>query len=106
MLWFVCLPACIPCGFCAFNQLFMADVPDHWCRIPQLNNLTLNERKLLGIPNLNGTYSRCERYVVDWDASFENKSEPDGSWPLEPCLDGWEYNTTEIISSIVIDVII
>lgn len=24
LLWFVCLPACIPCGFCAFNQIFMA----------------------------------------------------------------------------------
>lgn len=30
----ICLPACIPCGFCAFNQLFMADTPDdYWCRI-------------------------------------------------------------------------
>jgi hypothetical protein len=24
LLWFICLPACIPCGFCAFNQVFMA----------------------------------------------------------------------------------
>lgn len=24
LLWFICLPACIPCGFCAFNQIFMA----------------------------------------------------------------------------------
>ena len=28
LVWLVCLPACIPCGFHAFNQLFMAPVPD------------------------------------------------------------------------------
>lgn len=26
------------------------------------------------------------------------------SWPVEPCLDGYEYDRTEVISSIVIDV--
>ncbi|KAL5279090.1 hypothetical protein ACFFRR_003610 [Megaselia abdita] len=25
------------------------------------------------------------------------------SWPIESCLDGWEYNTTTVTSSIVID---
>lgn len=50
LLWFVCLPACLPCGFCAFNQLFMTDTPDHWCRIPEIQNLTIEERKSLFIP--------------------------------------------------------
>ncbi|XP_039484490.1 carcinine transporter isoform X2 [Drosophila santomea] len=47
----ICLPACIPCGFCAFNQLFMADTPDdYWCRIPELLDLPLEQRKSLSIP--------------------------------------------------------
>ncbi|CAH0700542.1 unnamed protein product [Spodoptera exigua] len=52
LLWLVCLPACLPCGFCAFNQLFMTDVPDYWCRVPELEllNLTQEQRKLLSIP--------------------------------------------------------
>lgn len=53
LLWLVCLPACLPCGFCAFNQLFMTDVPDHWCKVPALQvmtNLTQLERKSLSIP--------------------------------------------------------
>lgn len=50
LLWLVCLPACLPCGFCAFNQLFMTDTPDHWCRVPQLSNFSLEERKMMSIP--------------------------------------------------------
>lgn len=50
LLWFVCLPACIPCGFCAFNQLFMADIPPHWCRVTALANFSVEQRKLLAIP--------------------------------------------------------
>ena len=53
LLWLVCLPACIPCGFNAFNQVFMDRTPDHWCRVPQLMddfNLTLQQRKSLSIP--------------------------------------------------------
>ncbi|PSN48027.1 Carcinine transporter [Blattella germanica] len=54
LVWLVCLPACVPCGFCAFNQLFMADVPDHWCRIPELMDLPgigPQERRALAIPS-------------------------------------------------------
>lgn len=51
LVWFICLPACIPCGFCAFNQLFMAETPeDYWCRIPALENFSIDDRKMLGIP--------------------------------------------------------
>lgn len=50
MIWLVCLPACIPCGFGAFNQLFMQQIPDHWCKIPELNNLSIHQRRHLGIP--------------------------------------------------------
>lgn len=50
LLWFVCLPACLPCGFCAFNQLFMTDTPDHWCQVPELQNMSQISRKMLSIP--------------------------------------------------------
>lgn len=53
LLWLICLPACIPCGFCAFNQLFMTDTPDdYWCAVPELSeyNLTTTQIKSLSIP--------------------------------------------------------
>lgn len=55
LLWFICLPACIPCGFCAFNQLFMTSTPDdYWCNVPELSefNLTTEQIRSVAIPNI------------------------------------------------------
>ncbi|KAJ9578896.1 hypothetical protein L9F63_004853 [Diploptera punctata] len=113
LVWLVCLPACVPCGFCAFNQLFMADVPDHWCRIPELMDLPgigPQERKNLAIPpegNSNSTFSQCLRYAVNWTELLQEQTLGEiitnRSWAVEPCWAGWEYNTTIVSSSIVID---
>ncbi|KAH8392231.1 hypothetical protein KR215_003561 [Drosophila sulfurigaster] len=116
----ICLPACIPCGFCAFNQLFMADTPDdYWCRVPQLQHLDLEQRKMLAIPkeqdNDDFVYSKCFMYGVNWtqlldtldtgdiNGNLTNLQLNNGSWPLVKCSQGWEYNTSRIWSSIVID---
>ncbi|ETN64759.1 organic cation transporter [Anopheles darlingi] len=115
LLWLICLPACIPCGFCAFNQLFMTDVPEqYWCRVPGLENFTVEERKMYAIPVMQDgdgveSYSKCSRYSVDWKEILNYSDTdtplptPNASWPTEPCLDGWEYNTSTVQSSIVID---
>ncbi|XP_078032878.1 carcinine transporter [Augochlora pura] len=111
LLWLVCLPACLPCGFCAFNQLFMANTPPHWCRVPGLENLDVSRRRRLAIPTSqddNETYSQCTRYDIDWtkenmSIATEPPSLPNSSWPVVPCDHGWEYDMSEITSSIVID---
>lgn len=93
LVWFVCLPACIPCGFHAFNQLFMAHTPDHWCWNPSLANATTDQRRNASIPfdvvNGQKTYSRCEMF--------------DDAGQVIPCLHGWEFDRSIVSSSIVID---
>lgn len=37
----ILLPSVIPCGFHAYNQLFMAATPDHWCKLSRISqNIT------------------------------------------------------------------
>lgn len=59
-------------------------------------------------------YSKCYTYGVNWtqmlDLADDNGGnytflEPNSSWPLVKCSQGWEYNTSIVWSSIVIDVI-
>ncbi|KAI4474717.1 hypothetical protein M0802_015476 [Mischocyttarus mexicanus] len=106
LLWLVCLPACLPCGFCAFNQLFMADIPPHWCKVPGLENMDISRRRRLAIPTSqddNETYSQCTRYDVDWTTENASNTRTNSSWSVVPCDHGWEYDTSDITSSIVID---
>lgn len=105
MLWLICLPACFPCGFGAFNQLFMAETPNHWCRVPALSNLTIEARKRLAIPQENGTFAKCARYSLNY-SQLEESAAPQGPPPAtESCLEGFEFDTTTVLhSSIVVDV--
>lgn len=53
-------------------------------------------------------YDKCRRYAVDWNIILPNTDidslAPNESWPLQRCDKGWEYNKTDVQSSIVIDV--
>uniref|UniRef100_A0A8D9BIE8 Organic cation transporter 1 n=1 Tax=Cacopsylla melanoneura TaxID=428564 RepID=A0A8D9BIE8_9HEMI len=131
LLFLVCLPACVPCGFCAFSQLFMSNIPDHWCRVPQLEHLSRDERRRMAIPTLttsdNSTkFDPCQRYAINWTDLLQytqavvhevgavtsnlswieetrNGKTNGSSWDLEYCLDGWEYDVTSPNTSIVVD---
>lgn len=87
----------------------MQQVPDHWCKIPALKHLSTEERQSLGIPfnNESKSFSKCSRYTANWtdilNNNIEYKNELHSSWETESCIDGWEYNTSHVKSSIVID---
>lgn len=56
--------------------------------------------------NDNTTFEKCSRYAVNWEEIIQSNSPMtvNESWPREPCLDGYEYDLSEVKSSIVIDV--
>lgn len=88
----------------------MTDTPDdYWCKTTSLLELDINDRKRVSIPydELKGTYSKCSRYAVNWKEIFvENDTfiTANASWPVETCVEGWEFNTTDLGNSIVTQV--
>ncbi|XP_028045997.1 organic cation transporter 1 isoform X2 [Monomorium pharaonis] len=75
MYYLLCIPATLPAAFLAFSQVFVSASPEHWCKVPELENLTdlmsLDERKALSLPyqiKADGKriYSKCEMYNVNY----------------------------------------
>lgn len=81
-----------------FSQIFITLIPDdHWCWVPELQNLTANERLSLAIPVNREGYSRCSMYDVNYTEILLNGSHvPDPSWPTKDCQQGWEFNYTTV----------
>ncbi|KAG5340262.1 OCT1 protein, partial [Acromyrmex heyeri] len=75
MYYLLCIPATLPAAFLAFSQVFVSASPEHWCRIPELENMTnlmsLEERKALSLPYTvksdgRRVYSKCHMYDMNY----------------------------------------
>lgn len=99
-LFFVTFPFYIFTVFSYYTQLFLTEVPpNHWCWIPELENLTQIERRNLAIPqdlNAQFGYSHCKAYVANWSEILLTSQKPNQTWNIESCKFGWEFNRTEI----------
>ncbi|CAG9561459.1 unnamed protein product [Danaus chrysippus] len=107
VVYFILLPAVIPCGFHAYAQLFMASDVKHWCNVPALeplNNLDLIRNLSIPLELKNGEfeYSQCNMYQLNYSNVLENY--PNIETPvlaeIVPCVDGWtfETNKTTVVS--------
>ncbi|XP_072933044.1 carcinine transporter-like [Epargyreus clarus] len=80
--------------------MFMTETsPNHWCWIPELENLTDIDRRSLAIPPDTSAklgYSHCHAYVANWTDVLNTGQRPNQSWPTTQCLHGWEFNKSEI----------
>ncbi|XP_064114552.1 beta-alanine transporter-like isoform X2 [Macrobrachium nipponense] len=115
VLWFLLLPGTMPCGFHAYNQLFMAFTPEHWCRVPDLDDKELSSEviKNLSIPydDVSGEYSSCQRYDYNFSQYMSSSRYLDGGGILGPppdakvipCDNGWHYDLPEYSTSVVSD---
>lgn len=87
-------------AFVYFTQIFITVTPEgYWCNIPELQNLTAEQRISLAIPpnEDKSGYDKCRMYAVNftemWDKGI---TQGDSSWPIVDCRHGWEFNYTDI----------
>uniref|UniRef100_A0AAG5DBR9 Major facilitator superfamily (MFS) profile domain-containing protein n=1 Tax=Anopheles atroparvus TaxID=41427 RepID=A0AAG5DBR9_ANOAO len=114
ILFLLMIPFAFFVAFVYFSQIFITLVPEeHWCYVPELQHLSVEERRALAIPideSLAGdfatgvgdgaetiVYSKCTMYAVNFTEVLANNiRKPDPSWPTQPCRNGWEYNFTDV----------
>ena len=119
LYYLLCIPATVPAAFLAFNQVFLSATPAHRCHVPELANLTLDQRKAISIPINGAKYSDCTMLNINYTEILKNNvltgqwsSEtdqllppslpvPDPKWPVTNCLNGWEYDTTQYDATLV-----
>ncbi|XP_048488030.1 carcinine transporter isoform X3 [Plutella xylostella] len=99
ILFLLMIPYAFFFAFVYFAQIFMTVVPEqHWCRVPELGNLTVEHRRHLSIPlTEDQNFERCFMYDVDWKSILDaGVSTPDRTWPTKECHQGWEFNYTDV----------
>ncbi|XP_065369296.1 organic cation transporter protein-like [Calliphora vicina] len=84
--------------FVYFTQIFLTLTPEqYWCEVPELADLTIAEKLQLSIPFVEGSYSKCSMYNVNFtEQLLQGVTKANSSWPIKPCSMGWSYNFTEI----------
>ncbi|XP_072113813.1 organic cation/carnitine transporter 2-like [Mobula birostris] len=87
----------IPNGYLALLMVFLADTPQHHCRLNNYSNVSFTNLSFqLPMEEMDGekTYSKCTRYRIDKDARFNGTA-------VEHCVDGWVFSTERYTSTIV-----
>ncbi|XP_063925688.1 beta-alanine transporter [Zophobas morio] len=99
VLWFILLPGVFPCGFHAYNQLFMAAAPDHWCKVDGFTGKSAKLIRNISIPTavqLDGQtrFSQCTMYDLNYtNTSLEfYESVNYTTVSIVPCKHGWVYD--------------
>ncbi|XP_060535422.1 solute carrier family 22 member 13 [Cylas formicarius] len=97
-LFLMMIPFAFFVAWVYFSQIFITLVPErHWCWVPELANLTVEERIALAIPPDGDVLDRCHVYDVNFtDLVARGVARSDPAWSKVPCRHGWEYNTTEV----------
>lgn len=97
----------IPNGYVGLSMVFLADTPQHHCRLHDSPNVTfeqaasMNQSLLLPF-NVEGgklVYSRCSRFKRQEQEGLNQTIRQ-----TEPCVDGWVYSRDRYASTIVSEV--
>ncbi|XP_012217407.2 organic cation transporter protein [Linepithema humile] len=98
ILFVLMIPFAFFVAWVYFSQIFITLVPEeHWCRVPELENLTIEKRIALAIPANEDGYSKCTMYDMNYtDLLLKGIEKADPNWPKKSCSHGWEFNFTDI----------
>ncbi|CAH1642221.1 unnamed protein product [Spodoptera littoralis] len=98
ILFLLMIPYSFFFAFVYFGQIFMTLVPEeHWCYVPELANLSVEERRHLSIPFVDGKYDRCSVYDVNWTSVLQNGTlTPNPEWTVKKCEHKWEFNYSDV----------
>ncbi|CAB3245470.1 unnamed protein product [Arctia plantaginis] len=79
-------------------QIFITVTPNnHWCRIPELANLSMELRRNLSAPiTASGDFDRCMTFDANWTQVLQTLQPPPPDSPLVPCRNGWEFELSDI----------
>ncbi|XP_077448472.1 organic cation/carnitine transporter 2-like [Stigmatopora argus] len=106
----LCLLLCItmiPNGYGSLVVIFVADTPSHRCLVPMgALNLTPEWRRASVPTEEDGRPAECSRYRLDLIRTYSEAGAPPSdvnlsAVPREGCLDGWEYDRSVYVSTIV-----
>ncbi|GBP56648.1 Carcinine transporter [Eumeta japonica] len=99
ILFLLMIPYATFFAFVYFTQIFMSVVPEeHWCWVPELADMTAEERRNLAIP-LDGDmkHDKCLMYDIDFkNINVTSMTGSNSNWPVTKCKHGWEYNFTDV----------
>uniref|UniRef100_A0AAY4CD91 Major facilitator superfamily (MFS) profile domain-containing protein n=1 Tax=Denticeps clupeoides TaxID=299321 RepID=A0AAY4CD91_9TELE len=109
IVFFLLCASTVPNGFSAFSVIFLADIPEHHCQIPDVN---LSETWMAAaIPThlVHGEpqKSRCSRYKISVIRNYSNEGFTPGrevnltDIEEEPCMQGWMYSQAIYQSTLV-----
>ncbi|KAJ0003894.1 hypothetical protein NQD34_010108 [Periophthalmus magnuspinnatus] len=106
----------VPSGFTGLSIVFLGDTPAHRCHIPAAANLSAAWVNLSIPPEPERTGesgaaepSQCARYKLRALREFTERGLEPGDVNVsgletEPCLDGWDYDTSVYTSTIITEV--
>ncbi|XP_041973942.1 carcinine transporter-like [Aricia agestis] len=103
LLFFCMAPFGMFWSFLYFGQMFITVTPqEHWCKVPDLADLTPELRRTLSIPIVNGEYDHCSVYDANWTEVLETLQPPTGA-PVVGCQHGWEFLFDDIPYSTIVN---
>ncbi|KAM9311587.1 organic cation/carnitine transporter 2-like [Gastrophryne carolinensis] len=109
-IFFLLSASTIPNGFNGMSVMFLAATPEHRCQVPASANLSqawLNASIPWEVRDGVPMPSRCWRYKLDALRTYSQLGLVPGihinvtSLEKEKCLDGWEYDTSTYLSTVV-----